>query len=351
MKPPKISRITHLDGMRGVAIILVVLYHAFKRWPEFYPYGSRFVDSPVLAQGIVGVFLFFMISGYVIFMTLDRAPSFGVFFAHRWLRLWPAMLIASLLVFGTAVLFHRPHGMPALRDLVPGLTFVRPSWWAPVLGSSVTDLEGSFWSLYVEMKFYVIVGAVYFLAGPRAALIVLIGGFLLPIAMHAIAGATMLDRAALMLSSQFWGWFAAGALYYRANGRRGHLLLALLISMVAAWQSDLTMLQSDIGIKLASVAVALFFGLAMLSKRLQAVLSSPFLLFSGAVSYPLYLIHENAMVSMIGTVGRAAPWLPSVLVPVLPIAVLVLVAWLISDRGEPALRAFIRKQFALPKPA
>ena len=129
------------------------------------------------------------------------------------------------------------------------------------------------------------------------------------------------------------------------------MLAALLVSLVAAWRSDVTMLVNDNAIKGASALAALFFGATMLSKKLQTILASKALLFAGAISYPLYLIHENAMVSMIGSVGRAAPWVPSLLLPVLPIAVLSLVAWLIATKAEPALRSLLRRPFVVTKPA
>ncbi len=95
------SRIKHLDGMRGLAILLVIGYHAYVRWEALLPYSHITKHIPVFSFGWLGVELFFMISGFVIFMTLDKSDSYLSFLRKRWLRLFPAMLIASLLLYLT----------------------------------------------------------------------------------------------------------------------------------------------------------------------------------------------------------------------------------------------------------
>lgn len=53
------------------------------------------------------VFNFFLISGFVITMSLEKCIDFGDFIFRRWLRLFPAMLIASILILITAPFFLR----------------------------------------------------------------------------------------------------------------------------------------------------------------------------------------------------------------------------------------------------
>jgi peptidoglycan/LPS O-acetylase OafA/YrhL len=111
-----------------VAILLVFFFHAFVRWPDLVPYGHAY--SNIFQYGLFGVRLFFMISGFVILLTLEKRTGFVDFMLRRWLRLFPAMLIASIVLFATAPLFpERPGGMPTLRDLIPGLTLIDPVVW------------------------------------------------------------------------------------------------------------------------------------------------------------------------------------------------------------------------------
>jgi peptidoglycan/LPS O-acetylase OafA/YrhL len=94
------QRIEFIDGLRGVAIALVVLFHAYARWPEgIIPYGGRFASIPLFSYGWLGVELFFLISGFVIVMTLEKCPNLYDFLGRRWLRLFPAMLICSFILF------------------------------------------------------------------------------------------------------------------------------------------------------------------------------------------------------------------------------------------------------------
>ena len=95
-------RLAHLDGLRGLAIALVLLFHAYAGWTGQVPYGAAYADIGVFKFGWLGVELFFLISGFVIFMTLDKTASFGVFLYKRWVRLFPAMLLASALIVATA---------------------------------------------------------------------------------------------------------------------------------------------------------------------------------------------------------------------------------------------------------
>lgn len=105
------ERIAHLDGFRGLAILLVISYHAFARWPKVTPWTTIYGTFPIFKFGWMGVQLFFVISGYVIFMTLERCTSLSEFIYKRWLRLFPAMLIGTIIVFSSAQIFYkRPAG-------------------------------------------------------------------------------------------------------------------------------------------------------------------------------------------------------------------------------------------------
>jgi len=342
------NRIRYLDGYRGLAILLVILYHAYDRWPQLVPYGDRFADFPLFSTGWLGVNLFFMISGFVILMSLDRCATVGEFLYRRWLRLFPAMLICSLLLFFSADLFtQRPLGSPTLRDLLPGLTFIEPSWWESLLGSPQGYLEGAFWSLYVEFRYYVIAVLLYFWVGRKSQVPVLFGLFIatriLPYLCDGqsdcLAGGISLWFR--QLGFQYFGWFAAGASFYLyvSSGERRWLLAGAGIALLSAVFVDKFYSASNV----AAVIIVLMFTATVISPRLQAILSNRVLLFFGYISYPLYLLHENMMISMIAQLGEYTPGFLHFLLPVIPVLLLVLLAWLVARYLELPLKRFLRK--------
>jgi len=340
-------RLAFLDGLRGVAIFAVILFHSYVRWPDLVPFGHKFTQVPIFSFGWLGVQLFFLISGFVIFMTLEKSQNFRDFISRRWLRLFPAMLICSVVIFASAPLFpERPLGALVLRDMLPGLTFTEPTWWGFFLGSPQGVIEGAFWSLFVEVKFYVVAGLLYFFIGGKKMVIVLIGIFLSAAIIskfQRIFPALDLRIPQLLMqisSAGQFGWFAAGALFYRYfHERKMALLLAAIVVALASaavaggmrWQQTI-----------ASLIVVIIFTAAVLTSSFQSVLSRPSLIFLGFISYPLYLIHENMMVSMIIKMGHATPWMPAILVPVAPIIVVIGAASLVAKYAEPWVREKLR---------
>ena len=83
------------DSFRCLAILSVLFYHFTDRWIPLFPFGHFFAH--IFQYGYLGVQFFFMISGFVISYTLDHTNSFREFCINRLSRLFPAMLLCSLL--------------------------------------------------------------------------------------------------------------------------------------------------------------------------------------------------------------------------------------------------------------
>jgi peptidoglycan/LPS O-acetylase OafA/YrhL len=333
-------RISYLDGHRGLAIVLVMLFHAYVRWADLVPYGNQFASFPLFEYGWVGVQLFFLISGFVILMTLEKCTTIQSFLYRRWLRLFPAMLICSLLIFGSAGFFwERPAGAPTLESLLPGLTFIGQSFWESVLKRPIKPLEGSFWSIYAEFKFYIFASAIYYWKGRKYLFILLISAFLLSvlssIAATQIGGAALkqLDAVVNSLSFQHFGWFASGAAFYVYHKSSSRRWLWLAISMAVA--SSIALKGFQFGPIAAAILVFLAFAGPILVPALQKPLNSRILQFYGFISYPLYLIHENMMISIIAKLGGHTNSALFIFLPAVAIALLSLMAFILAKYIEP----------------
>lgn len=283
-------RIEFLDGLRGVAVAMVVLYHCCL---AFAPYGPRYdpTRSWLIARyGNMGVELFFLISGFVILMTLEKCRTFGEFFRRRWLRLFPAMLVAG--AFTLALWSMLPAGWRptfTMLDVLPGLTLIDDRWYSWALGTTVNSLDGAYWTLFVEMRFYVIFGVAWFALGERVAIAILLAmGLVYLVLLSAGMGMGVFRFTDL----HFEPWFAAGALFYRwtRNRRRATLALAVASGLLAAWTY-----YPSVGPRLFSVVLVALFGFSLRVAALQALLSSRPLLWLGAISYPLYLLHTRIL--------------------------------------------------------
>jgi peptidoglycan/LPS O-acetylase OafA/YrhL len=332
-----VVRIDHIDGLRGVAIGSVALFHAFARWPDLVPYGSRYADY--FGYGWLGVELFFLISGFVILMTLERSRSFGDFMIRRWLRLFPAMLICSAIIFLTAPAFpYRPTGAPRLADIVPGITFI-DNRWLELIGGPNRTLEGSFWSLFVEMKFYIGFGLAYFLAGRTFAIAGLVLIFILyPLTQALGLGAA--HYALYLLDAPYMAWFASGALFYLSTKAGDWRLMAaaIAVGVLAAFGE----LPGQGVVPLPALIVVGLFTIVLTVPTVQRTLTTPPIMFLGAISYPLYLLHEGAMISTVRWLGNAP--LPGFLLPFIPLAGLCVLAWLIAEHIEGPARGLLKRR-------
>ena len=139
-----------IDGLRGIAVLLVVVFHAFRG---------------MAPGGFVGVDVFFVISGFLITgIILDdqqrRCFSFRQFYARRVRRIFPALIIVLTATYATNWYLLTPDAFTSLgRNLFGGAAFVSNF----VLWSEVGyfDFEANFkpllhlWSLGVEEQFYI----------------------------------------------------------------------------------------------------------------------------------------------------------------------------------------------------
>jgi peptidoglycan/LPS O-acetylase OafA/YrhL len=160
---PPSNRIPELDGLRGIAIGMVVLYHAF--FFNFAPNsGSAFayLIFPIRI-GWSGVDLFFVLSGFLIGGILldskDSSNYFQTFYTRRFLRIVPVYYATLLCLFALSTWSKLHSGVsPAwiVENNVPWALFVLflHNFWMAASNSMGSGHLAVFWSLAVEEQFY-----------------------------------------------------------------------------------------------------------------------------------------------------------------------------------------------------
>lgn len=326
------QRIMFLDGFRGIAILLVMFYHTFTSNPDSLPFiTSKYGEFPLFKYGFFGVQLFFLISGFVILMSLETKKTFHQFLYKRWLRLFPAMLVTVIFIASTASFFYeRPLGQPSIGSIIMGLFFIDPDWIDFFSRIKINPLETVFWSLYAEIRFYIVFGTVYFLFGKIKAIMTLFGLFILTFLLTIISMVNnnlpegyvkIVEFMGWHLSFGNFQWFACGTLVYQyyIERKKKYILLYLgtvLLTGIVAGSIENTIMTLVIGI---------LFLAPFCIKKIHLIFDNKFLLFIGFISYPLYLMHKSAIISLTIKLHKLSI-IPIILLPIIPMIVMIIIS-------------------------
>lgn len=355
MSPTAPKRINYIDGFRGVAITLVVLYHAYSRWSNLILFTKSSHNIIVFKYGWLGVQLFFLISGYVILMSLEKSTSLINFIKKRLLRIYPALIAASILIFISAPLFeNRPLGQPKLTDFIPSIFFVEPIWFAKIFHIKLGMIETSFWSLLVEIRFYFIFSFIYFYINKSNATWYIFLLFIVSAILTFISNTSNnipirnLHLAIDIIGLQHYGWFASGGFLYQylKDKNIDALLSSIFIGLVSVLYMSFVQFHSmDIFIMMTTIFV--LFILSSFIGKLQTLLANKMFLFIGMISYPLYLIHENIMVSLILKFENYFPKNYILILPLTVFGFVIILAYLFTFYIEPLMSKIISPIFGL----
>jgi len=278
----KTGRLHELDVLRGLAALGVLVFHFTDHLDisnvHPAPLGFRFT------WGMQGVQLFFMISGFVIFMTLEKTQRSMDFVVSRFSRLFPAYWVAIVATFVTVSVLGLPHEERTLRDVVVNFTMFQEYFRVP-------HVDSAYWTLQVEILFYIIMLALYAAGYTRHIVAVLwawLGLRFVYLAAAAFLGVDFSWTLGKTLILSYIPYFAMGIAFYRAMEdrrtlRSGVPLIAASLALV--WWAE-GRVPGTIAVFFVAVFALFVFG------RLQFIVVPP-LVFLGAISYPLYLLHEN----------------------------------------------------------
>ena len=317
-------RVPEIDGLRAVAILLVIAYHYLEPL-DMNANGWRFVVLAPARMGWVGVDLFFVLSGYLIASILlanrDAPAFFSTFYIRRFCRILPLYLpVVAVLYLRHEKLYGGPQ-----PPLIQYLTFTHNFWIATAreFGNSLLAVT---WSLAIEEQFYVLLPALVRFNRPRRLIVIVICCICLAPVLRYVFLATSPGDASFpilvllptRLDSLMLGVLAAllhlrritisrSVLWLVWGATGSWIVMAALRRPVPGSGNDLFLLHA-----LSGLWIALFCVMTLL-----LALNGSFrflrwrgLTYTGLISYGLYLLHQPVMLvvhRLLPNLGTAMP--------------------------------------------
>lgn len=328
-------RLQTLDALRGVAALGVVLFHYLPYYGHLYGHGAPLPEplTGPLEFGRYGVHLFFILSGFVIFMTLERTRTAGWFAMARASRLLPALWAGIFMTYLCVQALGPENRAVTLPQALLNLTLLHEYLGQP-------HVDGAYWSLVVEVTFYVWIAALFFgmrqWSRIRLALAVWLAVSYTGVIFWKHLPGPLEFLVKDLLFVKYAPLFIAGILVYRWY-RGGTLPPAERILLAFAMGHALLAYKAPFNLFVLAChglfLLAVFGYLGFLANR-------P-LLWLGRLSYSLYLIHQNIGYGVLGLAYRQGlP--PEAAVPLAVTTALALACLLHYGIERPCLERFRR---------
>jgi peptidoglycan/LPS O-acetylase OafA/YrhL len=364
-------RIKILDGFRAIAIISVMHFHYFSRWTPpnnkfaLYPYGNLY---DYFELGKLGVQFFFIISGFVIYFTLEKTLNIASFWRNRMIRLLPSIIVASIITFFFFSFIDKNNIFPSshlIKNFIPSISFISPSIFNNIFDTNLNYINGSYWSLWPEIQFYFLSSCIYFINKKRFVLNFMIISIVLISTNYAMQNIQGSNKLNIEISENILTWyetwifngfnlinylpfFSIGIISYilyknNKDGIRTSLFLRFCISFIILFTvySGVRMLVRLVYI----LMISMFFIFIYFPQKLSPLENSK-ITNIGKSSYFLYLIHENIGVFIIYTLGQYI--LPnSFIIPIILIIGLSYLSILFTNKFDKPINKFLKKKIIM----
>ena len=288
-----------IDGLRGIAVLAVVLYHAFPSW---FP------------GGFIGVDIFFVLSGFLITSIITKNLnnqnfSFIDFYSRRIRRIFPALLVIFLFTYLLGWFVLLPHEYQQLgKHIAGGAGFISNLILWNESGyfdnTAITKPLLHLWSLGIEEQFYFVWPLILWAAYKKkvnwlaATLVLAISSFVWNVAL------VNSDPIATFYSpfTRIWELLIGAALAYASNDdglwlKKSKFLISLVaISAIGALVFSVFFFHKKMAFPgywalIPTISAAFLIYAGSNSKITQSLLSTRVLVWLGLISFPLYLWH------------------------------------------------------------
>lgn len=279
----KSYRFYELDALRGIAALIVLISHY--TWAYDFHFNLMSEHSFHFRFGDFGVQLFFMISGFVIFMSLVAINNIQQFVIARFSRLYPTYWVCIAIT----VLFVTFLPTPTLEiknfsQILVNLTMIQGHL-------RVRHIDEVYWSLGIEFFFYFIMGMIYYLK--KLHRINVISFIWLLICIITTYWEFPFSKIILnLLIVRYAPLFIAGIFFFRLRtvpqDKVSHILILMTLIV-----NILYVLKGHEDISIRIFYLTIIYGIFYLLTYFKiSLFYNRILLFLGDISYPLYLLHN-----------------------------------------------------------
>jgi len=282
------GRNLELDALRGIAALMVMFFHFSMNRPECQM-GLKF--------GVAGVNLFFMISGFVIFKSIENLNKSSDFLMNRFGRLFPTYWTAVSFTFVLILLFPffktEPVFDAKITDYIGNMSMIQ-------YYLKIQNFDGSYWSMIVELNFYLFI--FIFIALKKTKYILDIGvpiAIILTFAFLFKNDYRPLDYIFFYLPiTEYFPLFLSGIIFYKISSSEnkvknyiylGILLFLHIVLLEAHYADNLSFLTLNEHVFMLLLFNLIFF--LFITNKLKFIVNKVTLFF-GKISFSLYLIHQ-----------------------------------------------------------
>jgi peptidoglycan/LPS O-acetylase OafA/YrhL len=335
------ERYYEVDLIRFLAAVSVVFYHYTFR--GYAMEGLPSLSFPFLANifkyGYLGVDLFFMISGFVILLTAMNTDIKG-FVISRVSRLYPAFWVSVTISAIVIVLIGGDRYFVEVKQYLANLSMVSGYF-------GVKAVDGVYWTLLVEIKFYLLVGGIVFFRQVQNT------KYFLMIWLLATVLAVYIDMPSLLnavLIPKWSSYFIAGAAFYfiRKEGVSITYLAMVFISyLLSIKYADIKMqsleeeYQANFSIWVVLGIISMFY-VTMFAVSINKIefANKKSMLMIGGLTYPLYLIHQNVGLMIFIKWGQEVN---KYLLLLLVVVLMLVVSYVINKYVEKTIGALMKR--------
>lgn len=270
-------RFKEIDALRGIAALSVSVFH----YTYWYNHSKNIYSNELFnwEYGHLGVQLFFIISGFVIFLTLEKSHSSLDFIVSRFSRMYPVYWVAIILT----ILFTGISSY-SFPQVIANMTMLE--YWF-----KIEYIDGSYWTLSVELTFYALMWILYVTKQLKNIVVVCY----LWLAMSIVVSTTdfpieyFMSRLFILKHAAY---FVGGIGFYLLTKNK-YSLSANALAITSLVTALILAFINHSGIVFATTISSFYIVFYMIVWNKTSFIANKALLMLGSISYSYYLIHQK----------------------------------------------------------